>query len=93
MSAGNLADELGGDQRPEPGLGKQLRRDLTDIKSRQTSLAGDERHNKGSQARGADSLKESQLAAGRDHLLGIGRRRRPNHNSKPQSESAAPRRA
>jgi len=30
LRAGDLADELGGDQRPEPGLGQQLRRDLGD---------------------------------------------------------------
>ena len=28
--AGDLADELGGGQRPEAGLGEQLRRDLGD---------------------------------------------------------------
>jgi hypothetical protein len=28
LGAGDLADELGGDQRPESGLGEQLRRDL-----------------------------------------------------------------
>ena len=42
---------------------------------------------KGSQARRADSLKESQLAAGRDLLLSAGHHRRGNHNSKPQSAS------
>ena len=30
LRAGDLADELGGDQRPEPGLVEQLRRDLRD---------------------------------------------------------------
>ena len=30
LGAGDLADELGGGQRPEPGLGEQLRRDLGD---------------------------------------------------------------
>src|SRR4051795_13658152 len=36
---------------------------MPSIKSRRTSPTGDERHNKGSQAKPADSLKESQLAA------------------------------
>jgi hypothetical protein len=30
LGAGDLAGELGGDQRPEPGLGEQPRRDLLD---------------------------------------------------------------
>ena len=30
LGAGDLADELGGDQRPEPRLAEQLRRDLPD---------------------------------------------------------------
>lgn len=30
LGAGDLADEVGGDQRPEPGLAEQLRRDLLD---------------------------------------------------------------
>ena len=38
-------------------------------------------------ARRADSLKESQLAAGRDLLLSAGHHRRGNHNSKPRSSS------
>ena len=48
------------------------------IKSRRTSPTGDERHNKRkSGPTRADSLKESQLAAGRDHLHGVGRHRQP----------------
>ena len=42
---------------------------------------------KGSQTRQVDSLKESQLAAGRDLRLSVGHHRHPNHNSKPQSIS------
>jgi hypothetical protein len=39
----------------------------------------------------ADSLKESQLAAGRDLLLSAGHHRREKHNSKPRSGSAVSR--
>src|SRR4051812_44707083 len=46
------------------------------IKSRQTSPTGDERQNKRKSDPRVDSLKESQLAAGRDLLLSVGRRRR-----------------
>jgi hypothetical protein len=45
---------------------------------------------KGSQARRADSLKASQLAAGRDPLLSAGHHRRGDHNSKPPSGSGPP---
>jgi hypothetical protein len=50
------------------------------IKSRRASPTGDERHNKGSQANPADSLKESQLAArsvsaAAEGLDGLGQRR------------------
>ena len=47
------------------------------IKSRQTSLTGDERQNKRKSDPRVDSLNESQLAAGQDLLLSVGRRRRP----------------
>ena len=47
------------------------------IKSRQTSPTGDERQNKRKSGPSpADSLKESQLAAGRDPLHRVGRHRR-----------------
>jgi hypothetical protein len=35
----------------------------------------------------ADSLTESQLAAGRDHPQRVGRHHEPNHNRKPDSAS------
>jgi hypothetical protein len=44
---------------------------------------------KGSHApNGADSLKESQLAAGRDHPFSVGHHRPGNQNSKPGSDVA-----
>jgi hypothetical protein len=53
------------------------RRCHASIKSRQTSPTGDERQNtRKSGPSPADSLKESQLAAGRDHLQRVGRHRR-----------------
>src|SRR5215207_7776519 len=53
------------------------RRCHASIKSRQTSPTGDERQNtRKSGPSPADSLKESQLAAGRDLLHGVGRHRR-----------------
>ena len=57
------------------------------IRSRRTSPTGDERHNKRKSGQPADSLKESQLAAGRDHPPRVGRHRQPNPNSKPRSGS------
>src|SRR4051794_17489317 len=52
------------------------RRCHASIKSRQTSPTGDERQNKRkSGPSSADSLKASQLAAGRDHLPPVGRHR------------------
>src|SRR5215210_1268842 len=60
------------------------------IKSRQTSPTGDERQNTRKSGPGpADSLKASQLAAGRDHPFGVGRHRRANPISKPPSSSGA----
>jgi hypothetical protein len=50
---------------------------MPSIKSRQTSPTGDERHNKRKSDPRVDSLKESQLAAGRDLLLSVGRRQHP----------------
>jgi hypothetical protein len=47
------------------------------IKSRRTPPTGDERHNTSKSSPPADSLKESQLAGGRELLLGVGRHRPP----------------
>jgi hypothetical protein len=74
---------------PEEGVHADRSACHAPIKSRQTSLTGDERHNKRKSGPQADSLKESQLAAGRDLLFGIGRRRRPR--SQQQASKRAPR--
>ena len=57
------------------------------FKSRRTSPTGDERHNKrkSGPAR-ADSLKESQLAAGRDHPQRVGRHRRAQSQQQASKE-------
>src|SRR3954452_19867780 len=65
---------------------------LPRIKSRQTSPTGDERQNKWKSGPcPADSLNESQLAAGRDLLCGAGRHR--HLKSKQQASLRQRRRA
>ena len=63
---------------------------MPSIKSRRTSLTGDERHNKRKSDPRVDSLKESQLAAGRTFSSASDVADTPHHNSKPQRGSAAP---
>src|SRR5215207_1260750 len=66
------------------------RRCHASIKSRQTSPTGDERQNtRKSGPSPADSLKVSQLAAGRDLLHGVGRHRRTESKQQASKQRSA----
>lgn len=67
------------------GGGGLLRARHAPLKSRRTSATGDKRHNMKSQTE-VDSLKDSQVAAGRDHLLRAGHH--PRAQSKQESLKA-----